>query len=64
MSTAAPEAIPAPAAVRSGRIAAIDWISRLALSPMCLWYRGYKRDHPGGWTQYIGVSGLQIPFLS
>ena len=23
------------------------------LLPLCYWYRGYKRDHPNGWPQYI-----------
>jgi len=25
----------------------------LALYPACLWYRGFKQRHPGGWTTYI-----------
>jgi uncharacterized membrane protein len=25
----------------------------LLLLPLCGWYRGYKRRHPGGWPQYI-----------
>jgi hypothetical protein len=23
------------------------------LYPACRWYRGYKREHPGGWTSFI-----------
>ncbi|MGO9830063.1 MAG: DUF1624 domain-containing protein [Myxococcaceae bacterium] len=25
----------------------------LVLLPVCRWYRGYKREHPRGWPQYI-----------
>lgn len=25
----------------------------IALYPLCLWYRGFKKKHPGGWTAYV-----------
>ena len=25
----------------------------VVLFPLCVWYRGYKRAHPDGWTRYV-----------
>jgi uncharacterized membrane protein len=29
------------------------FVTVLALYPLCVWYRGYKRAHPNGWPRYI-----------
>ena len=31
----------------------ISLIFLALLYPLCLWYRGYKKEHPGGWTSFI-----------
>ena len=31
----------------------ISIVFLILLYPLCLWYRGYKKEHPGGWTSFI-----------
>jgi len=31
----------------------VSLIFLMALYPLCRWYRGFKKVHPGGWTRFI-----------